>query len=88
LLTQSELKIFLKLKEDHILKADKNRVLRAIFKLKRERERNRGKYTKRSFKICIYNITRALTLRLLMSCIYGVPILDVSRSHTTTQHSR
>ena len=29
-----------------------------------------------------------LTLRLLMSCIYGAPILDVSRSHTTTQHSR
>jgi len=29
-----------------------------------------------------------LTLRWLMSCIYGAPILDVSRSHTTTQHSR
>ena len=29
-----------------------------------------------------------LTLRLLMSYIYGPPILDVSRSHTTTQHSR
>ena len=29
-----------------------------------------------------------LTLRLLMSYIYGSPILDVSRSHTTTQHSR
>ena len=37
---------------------------------------------------------KLLTLRLLMSyiciCIYiyGAPILDVSRSHTTTQHSR
>ena len=33
---------------------------------------------------------RSLTLRLLMSCIYiyGAPILDVSRSHMTTQHSR
>ena len=31
---------------------------------------------------------RSLTLRLLMSYIYGAPILDVSRSHTTTQHSR
>jgi len=31
---------------------------------------------------------KSLTLRLLMSCIYGVPILDVSRSNTTTQHSR
>jgi len=31
---------------------------------------------------------RLLTFRLLMSYIYGAPILDVSRSHTTTQHSR
>ena len=29
-----------------------------------------------------------LTFRLLMSYIYGASILDVSRSHTTTQHSR
>ena len=29
-----------------------------------------------------------LTLRVLMSYIYGAPILDVSRSHTMTQHSR
>jgi len=29
-----------------------------------------------------------LTLRRLMSYIYGAPILDVSRSHTTTQNSR
>ena len=40
-----------------------------------------------------YIITHAklsicLTLRRLMSYIYGAPILDVSRSHTTTQHSR
>ena len=40
-------------------------------------------------------VTRdSFTLRLLMSYIYiyiyiyGAPILDVSRSHTTTQHSR
>jgi len=32
--------------------------------------------------------TICLTLRRLMSYIYGAPILDVSRSHTTTQHSR
>jgi hypothetical protein len=31
---------------------------------------------------------KSLTLRLLMSYVYGTPILDVSRSHTTTQHSR
>ena len=31
---------------------------------------------------------KLLTFRLLLSYIYGAPILDVSRSHTTTQHSR
>ena len=31
---------------------------------------------------------KSLTLRLLMSYIYGAHILDVSKSHTTTQHSR
>ena len=31
---------------------------------------------------------KSLTLRQLMSYIYGAPILDVSRSHTTTQHNR
>jgi hypothetical protein len=31
---------------------------------------------------------KSLTLTLLMSYIHGAPILDVSRSHTTTQHSR
>ena len=36
-----------------------------------------------------FNISlRYLTLRLLMLYIYGALILDVSRSHTTTQHSR
>ena len=31
---------------------------------------------------------KLLTFRLLMSYIHGATILDVSRSHTTTQHSR
>ena len=31
---------------------------------------------------------KSLTLRLLMPYIYGAPILDVSRSHITTHHSR
>ena len=31
---------------------------------------------------------KSLTIRLLMSYIYGAPILDVSRSRTTTHHSR
>ena len=35
-----------------------------------------------------HKVTPCLTLRRLMSYIYGAPILDVSRSHTTTQHSR
>jgi len=33
-------------------------------------------------------MVKSLRLRLPMSHIYGAPILDVSRSHTTTQHSR
>ena len=32
-------------------------------------------------------MVKSLTLRLLMSYIYGAHILVVSRSHTTTQHS-
>ena len=31
---------------------------------------------------------KILTFRRLMSYMHGAPILDVSRSHTTTQHSR
>ena len=31
---------------------------------------------------------KLLIFRLLMSYVYGTPILDVSRSHTTTQYSR
>ena len=39
--------------------------------------------------LCVSRIrVKSLTFRLLMSYIYGAPILDVSRSHTTTQHSR
>ena len=40
-------------------------------------------------ELCNSNLlTSSLTLKLLMSYIYGAPILDVSRSHTTTHHSR
>jgi len=35
-----------------------------------------------------HGVINSLTLRRLMSYIYGAPILDVSRSHSTTQHSR
>jgi len=51
-----------------------------------------------AYFVCQYNWSRSgsfdnfgiLTLRLLMSYIYiyGTPILDVSRSYTTTHHSR
>jgi len=41
---------------------------------------------------CFLHVSRirvkSLTLRLLMLYIHGAPILDVSRSHTTTRHSR
>jgi hypothetical protein len=38
----------------------------------------------------VTGVPPGLTLRRLMSYIYtyGAPILDVSRSHTTTQHRR
>jgi len=36
----------------------------------------------------VYSQSSLLTLRRPMSYIYGAPILDVSRPHTTTQHSR
>jgi len=40
-----------------------------------------------SVELCSDTVRR-LTLRSLTLYIYGAPILDVSRSHTTTQHSR
>ena len=49
---------------------------------------------RRSYVSSVRHIATILTLRLLMSYIYiyiyiyGAPILDVSRSHTTTHHSR
>jgi hypothetical protein len=48
----------------------------------------RNNRTKHGEKDTAMNYTKHLTLRVLMSYIYGVHILDVSRSHTTTQHSR
>ena len=39
-------------------------------------------------QITVREEAEPLTLRRLMSYIYGAPILDVSRSHTTMQHSR
>ena len=54
-----------------------------------------GKQSDGRVKLSTYlHLAPRLTLRWLMSYIYiyiyiyGAPILDVSRSHTTTQHSR
>ena len=52
---------------------------------------SRTNYVRSSIPHCVYIYIFfffILTLRRLMSYIYGAPILDVSRSHTTTQHSR
>jgi len=46
-----------------------------------------SKFCRRDF-LSLLCISYSLTLRRLMSYIYGAPILDVPRSHTTTQHSR
>jgi hypothetical protein len=45
-------------------------------------------YLMKTVKLIYTDKNNELTLRLLMSHIYGAPILDVSRSHTTTQHIR
>ena len=45
--------------------------------------------SERDAKILVQGLhVYTLTLRSLTLYIYGAPILDVSRSHTTTQHSR
>ena len=45
-----------------------------------------GKYPEDNLSLLQHG--ESLTLRSLTLYIYGAPILDVSRSHTTTQHSR
>ena len=60
----------------------------------KDERKNKGTGVK--FEMSFYHINgdfmqdvmRNLTLRLLMSYIYGAHILDVSRLHTTTHHSR
>ena len=44
--------------------------------------------TKEEYKALQFAVLTILTLRSLTLYIYGAPILDVSRSHTTTQHCR
>jgi len=50
--------------------------------------RNMGRRIVFDWSMRKINTLENLTLRRLMSYIYGAPILGVSRSHTTTQHSR
>jgi len=57
-------------------------VLSLVFSLLKDRRQVRH------YQLLLTVLILALTLRRLMSYIYGAPILDVSRSHTTTQHSR
>ena len=57
-------------------------ILKSNYKMKINRKKQKLCSAAKTLKILI------LTLRRLMSYIYGGPILDVSRSHTTTQHSR
>ena len=47
-----------------------------------------AQYIKIKFSAHSVSLSSTLTLRLLMSYIYGVHILDVSRSHTTMHHNR
>ena len=64
----------------------------AYFKSNINNKQNVFKKKDLSIKLGQHFILRPvpLTVRRLMSYIYiyGAPILDVSRSHTTTQHSR
>ena len=52
-----------------------------------ERSKSDNKSTHENKYTSLQRPAGKLTLRRL-SYIYGAPILDVSRSHTTTQHSR
>jgi len=72
-----------------LLEAERTPGLLNADRKRRSRENFQGPYRESNPDppvLCAVN----LTLRRLMSYIYiyGAPILDVSRSHTTTQHSR
>jgi len=73
----------------HVERMDPTRIPKVMIHWKPEGRKKRTP-PRRTLKDGIYTAMyeRDLTLRLLMSYIYGAPILDVSRSHTTTQHSR
>ena len=65
------------------------KILRTIFGPTKENQIWRVKTNEELDKLMKHkNIINYITLRRLMSYIYGARILDVSRSHTTTQHSR
>ena len=62
---------------------------KSLFEILQTRYQNRHTNTQSMHTVLLsHYIINPLTLILLMSYIYGAPILDVSRSHTTTQHSR
>jgi len=71
-------------KDDHSL----NRKWITLLILPRNQTQNLKIQGREIIKVNVTTAFVTLTLRRLMSYIYGAPILDVSRSHTTTQHSR
>ena len=89
----TEKKISFPLRKERRLRVFENRALRRIFGPKGDEVTGewRKLHNEESHSaLCTDTHTNrtGLTLRRLMSYIYGAPILDVSRSHTTTQHSR
>ena len=73
----------------HVQRMEEGRLPIEVMKWRPPGRRKRGR-PKLTWAEGIRGLMRekGLTLRRLMSYIYGAPILDVSRSHTTTQHSR
>jgi len=63
-------------------------VSRRVYSVSQHKTHNTSSPEIEDFRAVYMLLSAFLTLRLLMSYIYGAPILDVSRSHTTTQHSR
>ena len=75
----------------HVQRMEEGRLPKEVMKWRPPGRRKRGR-PKLTWAEGIRGLVgeKELTLRRLMSYIYiyGAPILDVSRSHTTTQHSR
>jgi hypothetical protein len=73
----------------HVQRMEERRLTEEVMKWRPPGRRKRGR-PKLSWAEEIRGLMgeKGLTLRLLTSYIYEAPILDVSRSHTTTQHGQ